>query len=333
MTIKVGLGPETTANSFYQSGLKVAQKLNEDPRFKADCFKEPFRIDDLSRFDVLVFIKICPSYDVLKELKRMGKKLILDYQDMFLFPSVYETNQLRKLLKKIYYLNLEKKERKRYSLFDYCFVSSPVSETIVKDADMKPFFIDRQIYNDWNEHHPRRHNDKTKDLTIVWTGVGMNIVQNKDVEPILEAICRKYHSKVIYLTDAKKTNNSFIEYKKWELDEWEKDLANADIAFRWWNYSNDQYHKDSNKIISYMAAGLPVVCRPTLSDKRVIKHGETGFFAETVDEFGAWIEKLIVSPDLRRSIGVCAHKDVWSKYSLEHHVDHIKKLITELINV
>jgi len=328
--IKVGFGPETTANSFYQSGVKVAGLLNEDDRFECIFFKEPMEYGSLSKFDILIFIKIAPSAEVLKRLKSAGKILILDYQDMFLFPSVYEQNYIKKVLKKIYYFGLEAREKQRYANFDCCLVSSPASEKIVTESGMKPYFIFRQIYNDWNREHPKVHSDKTSELTILWTGVPLNLGQNKPVEPILQKIYRKHRSRVIYLTQLPERKEGGIEYKRWSVETWEKELLQADIAFRWWEKSNDQYHKDSNKIISYMAAGLPVVCRPTAADKLVIEHGKTGFFAETISEFEQYIEKLIVYPQLRREIGNSAFKEVWSKYSLDKHVEELKKIILNL---
>lgn len=328
--IRVGFGPETTANSFRQSGVKVAGVLSSDPAFECGFFREPFALPELSNYDVLVFIKISPPYDVLKRLKDMGKVLLLDYQDMFLFPSVYEKDPVRKALKKLYYYRLEAAEKMRYSLFDRCLVASPASEAMVREAGMEPFFLQRQIYNDRSRSMPRRHTDRTKGLTIYWTGVALNLDENGPVEPVLKALCCRHSSKVVYHTQGASSGDGAIEYRHWTLENWEDELAQADIAFRWWRDSNNQYHKDSNKVISYMAAALPVVCRPTLSDKRVIDDGRTGFFASTPEAFGGLVERLILDPALRQAVGEAAFRDAWARYSLESHVGCLKGLINGL---
>lgn len=331
--IKVGFGPKTPANSFTQSGVKVAQALNAYPDCECATFgEEPFRFEELAAFDVLVFIKVLPDYDLLKRLKDAGKILILDYQDMFLMPSVYESNLLKKILKKAIYAYQEKEKRALFSLLDLCFVSSPVAALYVKEAGIRPAYIVRQIYNDRNETEYKQHNHRTQGVKIIWTGVGKNLNQNAPVEGVLRDLCRKHQAKVIYLTDYERPDEDWLEYHKWTLDNWETDLLQGDIAFRWWTDSNDQYHKDSNKIQGYMAAGLPVVCRPTLSDEMVMKEGRTGFFAQTPDEFAKKIEALIINPDLRKMVGQAAHKEVWGKYSLKHHVKQIHEHINKLIN-
>ncbi len=328
---KVGFGPETTANSFYQSGIKVARKLEEDSRFQCDFFAEPFSLKVLLDFDILIFIKICPPFDILKKLKDAGKILILDYQDMFLFPSVYERNSIKKIMKKIYYYHLEGSERKRFGCFNGCLIASPAAKQIVQEAGMKPLVIHRQIYNDWHQNHPKQHSEKTRNLTMIWTGIGLNIKQNSQIEPILKKICDKYDSRVIYLTDSYKNKSDFINYVHWTRETWERDLLQGDIAFRWWNNCNDQYHKDSNKILSFMAAGLPVVCRPTESDKLVMRDGATGLFADTPRAFGECLDRLILDPQARKDIGQRAFEESWSKYNLDTHVSQIKEILATFI--
>ncbi|EKD29118.1 MAG: family 2 glycosyl transferase [uncultured bacterium] len=333
--IKVGFGPKTTANSFTQSGIKVAKTLNDYEGFEAATFGETFEIEDLAQFDVLVFIKILPEYNVLKELKILGKKIIFDYHDAFLIPTAYETNLIKKILKSIYYFNLERAERKKYSLIDLCFVASKGAEQVAKTAGLKTKFLFRQIFNDWNEFHFKQHTEKSEGLVIGWTGVSLNIDQNAEIKTVLEKLCKKYNSTISYLTDVIKNDQDeeVFKYKLWSLETWEKDILEWDISFRWWLDSNHQRHKDSNKIISYMAAGIPVVCRPTNSDEEIIKNGETGFFANNICEFEEQLDNLIKNPKLRKYIGENAHKYVWQNYSLRKHVDEIKKTIEEIMSV
>ncbi len=328
--ILVGFGPATTANSFHQSGVKVSKELEKDPVFGCAVFREPFEIEKLLQFDALVFIKIIPPYDILKRLKDAGKKLFLDYQDMFLYPSVYEKDPLRKALKKLYYFRLESGERKRFGLFDRCLVASPAAEAAVRETGMEPFFLERQIYNDRSRFIKKEYGAGTKGLTLYWTGVALNIGENRPIEPVLERLCRRHSSKVVYHTEGAGSVAGHTEYRRWSLDNWEDEMAAADMAFRWWTDSNNQYNKDSNKVISYMAAGLPVICRPTLSDRRVITHGVSGFFAETPEEFGSILEKLMLDPSLRKRAGEAAFKEAWSRFSLERHVACLKGLLLDI---
>ena len=326
----VGFGPATTANSFHQSGVKVSTELEKDPCFRSGIFKEPFDLNELMAYDALVFIKIIPSYEILRKLKDAGKALILDYHDMFLYPSVYESDPVRKLIKKIYYFRLESGEKRRLRLLDRCLVASPGAERAVKEAGIKTFFLERQIFNDRSRHIRKVYHERTKGLSIYWTGVAFNFDENEPLKAALQRLCEKHSSKVVFHTQGRGTGEKHIEYREWKLDAWEEEMAGADIAFRWWKDSNSQFQKDSNKVISYMAAGLPIVCRPTISDRRVIEQGRTGLFAESPEEFEHQMERLILDPALRRSIGEAAFREAWAHYSLASHVGKLKGLLLEI---
>ena len=92
MKIKVGFGPKTQFNSFVQSGKKVAKELNKDFNFECNIFSKEMSFNELAHYDILIFIKFFPSYEILSKLKLNGKVLILDYQDIMLTPSIHEKN-------------------------------------------------------------------------------------------------------------------------------------------------------------------------------------------------------------------------------------------------
>ncbi len=328
--IRVGFGPKTSSNSYHQSGVKVASVLEQDERFESGFFEwEPYQLEELRQFDVLVFIKYYPPLEILRALKKLGKVLILDYQDMFLYPSVYETNAVKKVLKKVFYFMHEREVRRHLALIDICFVASPVLMDIVAEAGIQPYFLQRQLYNDRNESIFKQHNDRKDGLIIYWTGVSINQRQNEPIVPVLRELCRKNQCTIVYSTDAE-GEHAFVEYRRWSRETWEREMLEADIAFRWRDSSSMQRCKDANKVMSYMGAGLPVVIYPTESEKRIIEHGVNGFFAFSVEEFGMHIERLITEPELRKRIGMRAHSDVWSRYSLRHQVQEIKTVVLGL---
>lgn len=328
--IHVGFGPITRINSFHQSGEKVARILSTDSRFKCGFFSEPFSVTELQEYDVLIFIKYYPSYEILHELKKQNKKLILDYHDMSLFPSVYELNPLKKVLKKIFYHKLEQQMRQQLAMFDLCFVASPVLLEVVSEAGINPYFLQRQLFNDSNEAMYQNHSSAKTNPTIYWTGVTGNQPQNIPILPVLKRLKEQHGCRIIFSSDSI-GNEDFVEYRLWNRDVWEEELAEVDIAFRWRDTSNVQRCKDANKVMAYMGAGLPVVIYPTKSEKLVVQDGVTGFFAYTPEQFQEIMANLVCNPELRKKVGLAAHREVWSKYSLKHHVEEIKKAVMQLL--
>jgi len=331
--IKVGFGPKTESNSFTQSGVKVAAELTRQSGFECGFFRwNPFDVDELLAYDILVFIKYIPGLDVLTALKAAGKIMVLDYQDTFLYPSVYETNLLRRLAKKIFYLSMEREAARQFALLDGCFIATPLLSDVVHKAGMRPLELPRQIYNDDNESHFKEATDAVDGVVLYWTGVSLNQPQNDAILPVLRRLKDRYGCRVVCDTD-RKGEHDWIEYRTFDNATWSREMLVADIAFRWRDTSNLQHFKDPNKVLSYMAAGLPAVIHPTASERLVVKDGETGFFASTVDDFERVVTRLVLEPDLRRKVGEAAHVEVWEKYSLRKHVKCLRGHLLRLLQV
>ena len=52
-----------------------------------------------------------------------------------------------------------------------------------------------------------------------------------------------------------------------------------------------------------MAAGLPVVANPVGMNREMVLHGQTGFLAETRDEWAQAVATLAADPALRARMG------------------------------
>ena len=62
-------------------------------------------------------------------------------------------------------------------------------------------------------------------------------------------------------------------------------IATADIGIAWVPDDLWSRGKCGLKILQYMAAGLPVVANPVGVQAEMVQHGETGFLAETSDQW------------------------------------------------
>lgn len=328
---RIGFGPVTDANSFEQSGRKVAHELESRHGFECGFFSwNPFDIDELRRFDALVFIKYLPELQTMRMLRNEGKVMLLDYQDTFLCPSVYEDAAWRRWLKHVCYYPSERRDLKRFSLLDGCMICSPLLDEVVRRAGTTPIHLPRQIYNDANETRRKHHGESADGVTLYWTGVWLNQPQNDPVLPVLRRLHENHGCRILYDTD-RVGEHDWIEYRMFDNATWAEDILDADIAFRWRDTSNLQRFKDANKVQGYMAAGLPAVVCPTHSERAVIRHGETGFFAETVEAFEEVMVRLVQDSKLRARVGAAAHEHVWRHCSLKVHVEHLREHLSGLL--
>ena len=214
-------------------------------------------------------------------------------------------------------------------LFDVCFVASPALETKLTAIGVCTHFLPRQIYNHGNELTYKQHTADGHSVVLYWTGVGANQKQNDAIISVLKRLHDSYKCRIVYSSDTA-PKESWIEYRRWSRDGWEHELLEADIAFRWRDDSPEQTLKDPNKVLSYMAAGLPIVIYPTASEKMIVHDGENGFFADTPEMFEKKIVQLITDSSLRKRVGEAAHQEVWSRYSLRTQVEQIKEILLQL---
>lgn len=71
------------------------------------------------------------------------------------------------------------------------------------------------------------------------------------------------------------------------------------------------------KLIQYMAAGIPVVASPVGANLEVVQDGVNGFLAATDSEWIERLERLLVDPSLRRTLGEHGRQTVRDRFSLE----------------
>ena len=129
-------------------------------------------------------------------------------------------------------------------------------------------------------------------------------------------------------------SKGFVHYKTWTAHNWERMLVNSDIGVEIKSLHDAHLQrKPSTKVLSYMAAGLPVVCTPSVADRLVIEHGKTGYFACTDEEWYAYLKTLAANSGLRQKIGQAGKEYVSRHFSIpkitQKYLDFFDALITE----
>ena len=71
------------------------------------------------------------------------------------------------------------------------------------------------------------------------------------------------------------------------------------------------------KLLQYHAAGLAVVANPVGVQADIVRDGDTGLLATTVEEWVSAIRALANDPVLRRRLGRAGREQVEQEYSVE----------------
>ncbi len=271
---------------------------SSDYPFVADIF---LRGDNLRSFDIVVIVK---NFDflsdiALRELKRKGTILIYVIVDN---PAgCYRNYQT---------------EGGFLALMDGIIVCNPLQQRDVEQYPARICYVDSPVINKTYKSS-YRENDT---ISVLWEGMNKNRYYMLGVERVLEeiALTSRRRVELIYFTEKRGQDHGIVRYLKWKLGRREEVLNAADIAITV-KTEDDCYQqrKPSTKVCSYMAAGLPVICTPTPADKRIIRHGVTGFFAYSDAEWRHVLEILIADSGLRERVGIAARE--YATHQLKIH--------------
>ncbi|MBW2965734.1 glycosyltransferase, partial [Candidatus Woesearchaeota archaeon] len=202
-------------------------------------------------------------------------------------------------------------------LMDGFIIINPLQEDVVKKYSSIFRLIELPIIN---TIYKKEYREKDS-LDIIWQGLFNNKKYIEKLEPIIERLAKQcnYRIKLVYNTNCVPLkDDGIIRFIPWKMSAWQKILAQSDIGVTIKDFSDKwEKRKPSTKVLSYMAAGLPVICTPTEADKMVIKHGETGYFAYTEKDWYKYLKMLIENPKLREKIGKAGREYAVNNFSVE----------------
>jgi glycosyltransferase involved in cell wall biosynthesis len=183
--------------------------------------------------------------------------------------------------------------------------------TTAARVEIIPTCVDSQLY-------PVSEPTRTADAQLVWVGSSSTLQGLRAVAPLLETIGREVAGVRLKLIC-----DRFFEPRDlpviacpWTASNEAADIAAADIGIA--HVPDDLWSrgKCGLKVLQYMAAGLPVVANPVGVHREMVRHGETGFLAETPAEWVAAIRRLAHDPDLRRRLGRMGRAVLEARYSV-----------------
>ncbi|MEI8375522.1 MAG: glycosyltransferase family 4 protein [Planctomycetota bacterium] len=122
------------------------------------------------------------------------------------------------------------------------------------------------------------------------------------------------------------------ELRPWSSATETAELAATDIGISWLCDDLWSQGKCGLKVLQYMAAGLPVVANSVGVHRKMIVHGESGFLADTPDEWAEAVARLAENPALRHRMGTAARRRVESDYNVRRWGPRVAKLLRQLVD-
>lgn len=316
--IKVGFGPITTGeDDLAERKWRIDPIINgmnqKKGRYTAGFFLNP---QEMKQFDLIVIVKkINPQYmAVLDEMK--DKKIIYDIVDN---PNDEEKYR--------FYFRTFPSFLKRVDAF---ILSTPLHRSWIEKMGKPAFLIEHPILNPIREKKVREDGE----IRILAQGYFGNLRNLEVLEKLLPSLSKEVGKtiRLYYHSEHLGIDSEHVRYIQWSVENCFEMMEWADIAVTIKDlFRPHQYTKPSTKIIAYMAAALPVICKPTAADRLIIQERVNGFFAYREEDWVRWLKLLASSSRLRRQIGKAAKNSVINSYSLNQILKKYLDLLDSLV--
>jgi glycosyltransferase involved in cell wall biosynthesis len=168
-----------------------------------------------------------------------------------------------------------------------------------------------------------RHRRAAAGVQLVWIGSASTLQGLDRQRPLFDIIGK--HVPGVRL---KVICDVFPRFKRlplvptpWSQETEAAELASADIGVSWTPPDQWSLGKCGLKVLQYMAAGLPVVANSVGVQALLVRHGETGFLAQTPAEWVQAIRTLAADTELRQRMGRAGRQLVEREYSVDRGAD------------
>jgi glycosyltransferase involved in cell wall biosynthesis len=167
-------------------------------------------------------------------------------------------------------------------------------------------------------------------IKLVWIGTPVTAQLLRPIAPVLNKLRQNYPAlqlRLIGSGDRLRDVLPFADIVEWSEAKETILLSDCDIGLMPLSDNDFTRGKCGLKLIQYMATGLPVVGSPVGANCEIITDGGDGFLAGQPKEWGAALERLITSENLRRDFGRNGAAKIRQRYSLEQGFDAWMSLI------
>jgi glycosyltransferase involved in cell wall biosynthesis len=164
------------------------------------------------------------------------------------------------------------------------------------------------------------HRFDNQDIRLVWIGSSSTLLGLEKLSPVLEQIAEAIPGvRLKVICDRFPALNQMpVEQCEWRAESEAAELAHSDIGVAWMPDDEWSRGKCGLKILQYMAAGLPVVANRVGVHCEMVRHGESGFLADTQSEWIEAVRSLARDPQLRHRMGLAGRERVGKQYSVRH---------------
>lgn len=177
--------------------------------------------------------------------------------------------------------------------------------------------------------------DEDKEIKIGWVGNPANLCYLPMLKNALVRLANEYLIRFAiisagpYELEGLDLKDIPIKRIEWSLQREGSDISQFDIGVMPVLDDDVGKGKCGFKALQYMAAGIPCVISPVGVNTDIVKHGITGYLANSEEEWYTFIKLLIQSPELRKKMGEESWRFTLTDYSLQDQAIRWRRLLSE----
>ncbi|MCS6977854.1 MAG: glycosyltransferase family 4 protein [Gemmatales bacterium] len=281
----------------------------------------------LRRYDVVVLQRRLLSSLHLLLVRRYARRLIFDYDDAVFLRDSYSGQPLESTIRRRRFAAVVHAADAVTAGNDF-LAAEAVRYTNPERIHAVPTCVDPQKYP-LSAHHPGGHG-----VTLVWIGSSSTLQGLERQRELLERV-----GSAVPGLRLKLICDRFLHLEQlpvvtcpWSQATEAAELAAADIAISWLPDDDWSRGKCGLKVLQYFAAGLPVVANRVGMHLELVRHGETGYLADTPAQWVEAIRRLAGDPVLRRRLGQHGRRLVEQRFSVRCAANKWLELLGGLAN-
>jgi glycosyltransferase involved in cell wall biosynthesis len=259
----------------------------------------------LEEADLVIVQRRLLSFLPLHLLRRTVKRLVFDFDDAVSLRDSYASHGPNSYLRRHRFAAMMRAADAVVA--GNVFLSVQATRwTPPERVHVVPTCVDPDRYA-LAEHIPRDDG-----VQLVWIGSSSTLRGLEVVRPLLEEIgqrCPEVRLKLI-CDRFLKLDRLPVVHCPWSAATEAAEIASGDIGISWLPDDAWSRGKCGLKVLQFMAAGLPVIANPVGVQAEMVRHGESGFLAETADQWVDAVQRLSRDPELRRRMGQAGRRRV-----------------------
>jgi glycosyltransferase involved in cell wall biosynthesis len=167
---------------------------------------------------------------------------------------------------------------------------------------------------------PFRRHEETATPVIGWIGTPGNLRHLVGIVPALRRLGAERPVRLRVVSSVPFDLPGIrVQNVRWSAQEEARHVASFDVGLMPLEASPATEGKCGLKLLQYAAAGVPAVASPVGVNQRIVRHGETGFLAESQEEWTDALRDLLDDADLRARLGAAARDDARRRWSYDVH--------------